>query len=117
MAYCGNCGQDTLEGKPDKDGIWHYRCQYCVDHADPNASNPCPKCGCTAHENICGIWNDNEEGHEKCKEDITNTLRPDITMFQCLNCGYKWETPEYEQYLFNRNIKSIMKEVNPNELQ
>jgi len=115
--HCGNCGQDTLEGKPNKEGIWHYRCQYCIDHQDPNGPNPCPECGCTAHENLCGSWDVTEEGRAKCKEDVNNKLRPDITIFQCLNCGHQYPTPEYEQYLFNRNIKVITKEVNLNELQ
>lgn len=103
---CGICGNDTYEGKPDGKGIWHYRCQYCVDHADPNGPNPCPECGCTAHENICGII-PYEKDTAKAFTEMEHPLRPDIMMFRCLNCSYEWYNPEYEKYLLGKNILSM----------
>jgi hypothetical protein len=107
---CGNCGQDTLEGKPDeKTGMWKYRCQYCVDHEDPNAPNPCPECGCTAHENICYSGPQTAEGFKGAEKAINNPVRPDVERFRCLNCAYEWYTPEYEQYLYTRVMVEVIK--------
>jgi len=111
MTFCGNCLQNTLEGKPDYQGIWHYRCQYCVDHQDPHYifkdTIPCPKCGCTAHENILGQYKFTNEGITKARKDAANILRPEITMYRCLNCSHEWINPDFERYVVTRAIKEM----------
>jgi hypothetical protein len=100
MAVCGNCMQNTLEGKLDEKGVFNYRCQYCVDHQIPNAPNPCPKCGCTSHENTCISVDDTNEGMQQLDRWVKNPIRPDVEKYMCLNCSYEWYTPDFEEYLF-----------------
>ena len=109
---CTNCGQETLEGKPDEKGEWHYRCQYCTEHADLNAPDPCPKCTCTAHENIIGIIPYSKDT-TKAFQEIKHPTRPEVAMFRCLNCSYEWYSPEYEKFLFSKNVVAVIKETVP----
>lgn len=107
MGHCYNCGCETLEGKTDENGYWHYRCQNCVDLADPHyifkEEIPCPKCGCTAHVRI---GSSSEEQHP---------LKPDISFYECLNCEHRFPTEEYERYLLGRNIVNIIKKDEENK--
>lgn len=100
MGHCHNCGCDTLEGKTDETGYWHYRCQTCVDQADPHyifkEEIPCPKCGCTAH---IGIGSN----------AIEHPLKPDVSMHECLNCEHRFYTEDYIRYMLSKNIVSIIK--------
>lgn len=91
---CGNCGHETMEGHEDGHGIWHYRCIYCVTHQKPS-SDPCPRCRCTAHERF-------GEPDEK-----VSPFKPKLTAFRCLQCGYMWNTPEYEKYLLVKAVRSV----------
>ncbi len=92
---CNVCGHETMEGREDAHGIWHYRCTYCVAHQKPDP-NPCPRCRCTAHDRF---------GEAREHE---SPFRPEITSFRCLNCGFEWFTPEYEKYLLTRIVKSVL---------
>jgi len=105
--HCGNCGKETLVGKPDKHGIWHYRCPYCVEHQDPKGPDPCPRCGCTAHEQICGSVPFNFT-QRQIDELINNPFKPDVIEFACLNCSFRWGTPEFEKYLLTKVVKSVL---------
>jgi hypothetical protein len=107
--YCGNCGQNTQVGTEDRHGMWHYRCPYCITHQDPKGPNPCPRCGCTAHENICCVIPVDSNFDRRMKEEFAvNPFKPDITFFRCLNCSFEWTTPEYEKYLLTKAVKSVL---------
>lgn len=93
--FCGNCGQHTLEGHEDGNGMWHYRCPYCIQYQDPNDES-CPRCECKAHQNLCGNI-----------DSLNNPFKPIIEECQCLNCGYKWVTQEFVKYLLTKVVKSV----------
>lgn len=103
---CDNCGKDTLEGHEDAHGMWHYRCSYCVEHQDPT-KEPCPRCGCTAHEGIAGSVPINFTENQVNKL-IHNPFRPDVILFRCLNCSFEWDTPEFEKWLLTKAIKYVL---------
>lgn len=94
---CGVCRNDTIEGREDGHGMWHYRCTYCVAHQQPSP-DPCPRCRCTAHDKIC----------EKCESGLKNPFKPDAVIFRCLNCSFEWITSEYEKYLLTRVVRDIL---------
>jgi hypothetical protein len=91
---CERCRQETLEGHEDGHGMWHYRCQYCVDHqkSDPN---PCPRCHCTSHTSIP-------------TQECDNPFAPSIAVFRCLNCTYEWFSDEYQRFLLGKAVKSVL---------
>jgi len=93
---CYACDQNTLEGHEDSHGIWHYRCQYCVDHQKPDP-NPCPRCRCTAHS----------ETYRNDLFDSKNPFKPDVEYFECCNCEFKWITPEFEKFLLTKAVVSV----------
>ena len=92
---CNVCGHEALEGREDGHGIWHYKCIYCVTHQKPDP-NPCPRCRCTSHEKLCNT------------SEMKNPFEPDVILFRCLNCGFEWNTPEFETYLLTKAVKSIL---------
>jgi hypothetical protein len=94
---CNRCGHETMEGHEDGHGMWHYRCTYCVAH-QKSSPNPCPRCRCTVHDRIC----------ETSESERKSPFQPDIMAFSCLNCGFVWNTPEYEKYLLTRVVKSVL---------
>lgn len=103
--FCGNCMQHNHVGTEDRHGMWHYRCPYCVAHQDPKGENPCPRCGCTAHDRICAII-PIDSNFDKRLEDELNPFKPDVTIFRCLNCSFEWYTPEFEKYLLQKCIRT-----------
>lgn len=94
---CIMCEHETLEGHEDGHGMWHYRCTYCVTHQKPSP-DPCPRCRCTAHDRIC----------ETSEFKRRSPFQPDIIAFACLNCGFVWNTPEYEKYLLTKVVESVL---------
>lgn len=103
---CGVCGNNTLEGREDGHGVWHYRCPYCIAHQQPSP-DPCPRCRCTAHEDIAGSVPPNYAENQMDK--IThNPFRPAVEYYLCLRCGFKWNTPEYEKYLLTKAVEYIL---------
>lgn len=92
---CGKCNKEVAVGYEDGHGMWHYRCPECVKNQDPNGSNPCPRCKCTAHENIATDKTDN------------NPFAPDVAMLRCLNCCLEYPAVEYERYLLTRTVRSV----------
>jgi len=99
------CGKDTFEEWIKEDGMYYYRCQNCIDIANPNELEPCPKCGCKAHERIGNSGELTEKGLAKLHNDINNPFRPEIESYTCLNCGYNYYTKEYEKYLASKVFK------------
>lgn len=93
---CGKCGHEAEEGHEDAHGVWHYRCTYCVEHADPKGPDPCPRCQCTAHQGFSNI-----------REGTTPPFKPQIENYRCLNCGFEWTTPEFEKYILSRVVVSV----------
>jgi len=107
--FCGNCMQNNLKGTEDRHGMWHYRCQYCVEHQNPKGPNPCPRCECTEHERICGIIPaDSHFGERLEAECRNNPFKPDVILFRCLNCSFEWNTPEFEKYLLTKAVKYVL---------
>jgi hypothetical protein len=94
---CTYCGNETLEGHEDGHGMWHYRCTYCIAHQKPSP-DPCPRCRCTAHDRIS----------ETSESKRNSPFQPDIMAFKCLNCGFIWNTPEYEKYLLTKVVRSVL---------
>lgn len=109
--FCGQCMQHNLVGTEDRHGMWHYRCPYCISHSNPKGPDPCPRCGCTAHERICGKIPIDSHFGERLKsemETIFNPFRPDVILFRCLNCSFEWDTPEFEKYLLIKTVRSVL---------
>lgn len=107
--FCGQCMQYNLVGTEDRHGYWHYRCPHCVSRQNPKDPNPCPRCGCTAHETICDIIPVDSHFSERLKNTrIINPFKPDVTIFRCLNCSFEWTAPEYEKYLLVKAIISVL---------
>lgn len=105
---CNVCGHETVEGHEDGHGIWYYRCTYCVANQKPSP-DPCPRCRCTAHDRIAySISVDSDFTAKKREADAINPFKPDVTSFRCLNCGFEWNTPEYEKYLLTKVIRSVL---------
>jgi len=102
IGMCYNCGQEAKEGKPDKDGMWHYRCTNCGENYDPHYifkdTIPCPKCGCTNHEQTCSASNMLQYEHP---------LKPQIVKLTCLNCSYEFPLPDFEKYMLGKNILNL----------
>jgi hypothetical protein len=107
IGHCYNCGEETLEGKTDEKGFWHYRCQTCVDQSDPHyifKDLPCcPKCGSTAYIGIGSSGN--------------NVLKPEVGMLECLNCETHYPSKEYEKFIFDKHIISIQKKINLDDMK
>lgn len=83
-----------------------------VVRQDPNGPNPCPECGCTAHENILGFIPESQSSNAtKIFATANHPLRPEIMMFRCLNCSHAWYNPEYEKYLLAKNVKYFINET------
>ena len=106
---CNVCAHETVEGHEDGHGIWHYRCTFCVANQKPSP-DPCPRCRCTAHDRIGLVIPVDSDFNTKMNEACasTNPFKPEVTAFRCLNCGFEWNTPEWEKYLLTRVIKSIL---------
>ena len=68
-----------------------------------NNAPPCPKCGSDeVWEFICSIpWS---EEHSTKWDNYDKGLRP-CEAFECQDCGYRWDNPEYEKYLLTRAVK------------
>lgn len=100
--HCVHCGNDTYEKRMLWDGMYYYRCSYCAKHADPN-DEPCPRCGCKAHERIAFIEKTititSSEGEDKPKELKSSPFKPEIKMYKCLNCAQYFYTQEFLHYL------------------
>lgn len=92
---CGKCGKEVAVGYEDGHGMWHYRCPECVKNQDPNGPNPCPRCKCTAHEDIV------------IEKTENNPFAPNVSMLRCLNCGFDYPAVEYERYLLTRTVRSV----------
>jgi hypothetical protein len=107
IGHCPNCGEETYEGKTDATGYWHYRCQTCIDLADPHyifKDEPvCPKCGSTAHVSLG--TGDN------------NILKPELGMFECLNCETHYPSKDYERFIFDKHVMSIQKQINLEDMK
>jgi len=107
--FCGNCMQYKTEGTEDRHGMWHYRCPVCIKNQDPKGKDPCPRCGCTAHDRICAIISDDSHFGERLKEEaVNNPFKPDVTLYRCLNCSFEWNPPEYEKYLLTKAVKYVL---------
>ena len=70
-----------------------------------NSAPPCPQCG---SDNVWEIisscdWNKTEEGFKKF-DKYEGGLRP-CEAFECQDCKYRWDNPEYEKYLLNSAVK------------
>jgi hypothetical protein len=102
--HCTDCGTDSVVGHEDGHGIWHYSCTHCIKNQNPN-DVPCPRCGCKAHESICGTLS--SLSSSKYSEITSNPFRPEFEMFYCKRCGQKWTNPEYERYLLTKVVRSI----------
>ena len=103
--HCFNCGVNAREEWIREDGMYYYRCQHCIDTADPEEPEPCPKCGCKAHEKIGNSGPFTGEGLAKLHRDINNPFRPEIESYKCLNCGHKYYTKEFEKYLVSKTFR------------
>ena len=101
--HCGKCGHETMEGHEDGHGIWHYKCTYCIEHADPKNPDPCPRCKCTAHEEFSIV-----KSFGFHKKTITNPFKPEIEEYRCLNCGFEWTAPEFEKYMLVKVVRSVL---------
>jgi len=109
---CGVCGNQTYEGTQDpKTGMWKYRCQYCVDHQNPDGI-PCPECGCKSHEDIVGQIAESKVSQQAFVE-MNHPLRPEIMMYRCLDCSYEWYNPEYEKFLLGKNVIFMKSNTDP----
>lgn len=98
---CNTCGHETVEGHEDGHGVWHYRCTYCITHQKPSP-DPCPRCRCNAHDRIGEMTEISEISKQ------ISPFKPEIIMFRCLNCGFEWNTPEYEKYLLMKVVRSVL---------
>lgn len=107
--HCFNCGTDNREEVLKENGMYYYRCPNCIYIADPNEPEPCPKCGCKAHERICNSGELTDEGLAKLHKDINNPFRPEIESYTCLNCGYNYYTKAYVKFLATKAIKEKFK--------
>lgn len=107
--HCFNCGENAREEILKENGMYYYRCQHCIDTADPNEPEPCPKCGCKAHERIGNSGEVTEKGLAKLHRDINNPFRPEIESYTCLNCGHNYYTKEFQKYLASKVIKEVKK--------
>jgi len=107
--HCYNCGENTREEWLREDGMYYYRCQHCIDTADPNEPEPCPKCGCKAHEKICNSGPLTDEGLAKLHQDISNPFRPEFEYYTCLNCGHEYYTKAYVAYLATKAVREATK--------
>lgn len=107
--HCYNCGENTKEEILKGNGMYYYRCQHCIDVADPNEPEPCPKCGCKAHERVGNTGKNTNEGKAKYLRDINNPFRPEFESYICLNCGYKYYTKEFTTYLATKTVREAVK--------
>lgn len=107
--HCYNCGENTREEIRKANGMYYYRCQHCIDTADPNEPEPCPKCGCKAHERIVASGIHNDKGIAKLHRDLNNPLRPEFESYVCLNCGHKYYTKAFIVYSATKTVRDLGK--------
>jgi hypothetical protein len=107
--HCYNCGEDTLEERLMENGMKFYRCENCIAKADKNEPEPCPRCGCPAHDRTClTVYTGSiDEGLAKWDMESKNFSRPEFESYTCLNCGYKYYTKAYEKFLASKVIKEV----------